>query len=584
MGTTGIALYGHDPLSLYGTAALLELEKIPFRTVQALEDVTNDELVVAAGCDLERIELARLTRMRSLVLGGGVHFASLAFGRKATAVEEPVVVTLDAALWPRSMARRFGELGQPLLALPATPFCRIEQGGGGQPAGMLLGNDFCQPAVLRDSLCVWSALDAGGAYARLMTEAYYPEAEAQWLEWLRSSALERGIQSIYYAAPAWVRRRIQSACYARAQHRLGSNGWPASEYPADASGMLLGELLKGLLLVAGGSLVRLSRWPAPYRSAALMTHDIEPSRYAYSRGIERLLDEQRSGDRPVFGLVAQWAARQLQPRTIARLSGYDVLCHGLTHRAEPLRGDALDSQLRLAKSTLEQRLGRRILGYRSPRLDRSSDLARALDAAGFEYDSSYPDSDRENIARFGAGVRINVPYRPPIARANGEYRPSRCLELPLAAPDCIQPLFAGESIDQLKQAVIRKAEMIRAGAGLQVALVHGGVFGDQDAALREQHRRFVAEQLSSSGTWRPRASELLDWWCTREQLELQWDGWSLRVANPSRLAIQRVHAIFEDAEGERSAPLPRLEPGGAVSIALRYVAAHSAQRNTVLHP
>jgi hypothetical protein len=66
-----------------------------------------------------------------------------------------------------------------------------------------------------------------------------------------------------------------------------------------------------------------------------------------------------------------------------------------------------------------------VLGYRSPRLDRSPDLAWALDRAGFRYDSSYPDVDRENMANFGRGVRLNVPFRPLIDDGNGGLRPSR---------------------------------------------------------------------------------------------------------------------------------------------------------------
>ena len=102
-----------------------------------------------------------------------------------------------------------------------------------------------------------------------------------------------------------------------------------------------------------------------------------------------------------------------------------------------------------ARTRLERRLGRPVTGYRSPRLDRSPDLAWALDHTGFAFDSSYPDVDRENLAHFGAGVRLNLPYRPAVADKAGGIRPSRCLELPLTAPDCIQPLFAGESVETL---------------------------------------------------------------------------------------------------------------------------------------
>src|SRR5207237_1383591 len=161
----------------------------------------------------------------------------------------------------------------------------------------------------------------------------------------------------------------------------------------------------------GGGLARVARWPAPYAAAATLTHDIEPQRFAYTRGLAALLDAVTTSGHPAtFGLVARASARWLDTATVARLGRHGVLCHGLApRRARPVRG------------------------YRSPRLDPSPDLLSALDEAGFAYDSSYPDVDRENIAHFGSGVRVNVPYRPPLATDGGGMRPSRCLELPLTA-------------------------------------------------------------------------------------------------------------------------------------------------------
>src|SRR5690606_21234297 len=144
-----------------------------------------------------------------------------------------------------------------------------------------------------------------------------------------------------------------------------------------------------------------------------------------------------------------------------RLDDYEIYCHGLTHRGDPVTGRERASEvLRAARRRLEHRLGRRIDGYRSPRLDRSTDLAWALDAAGFVYDSSFPDVDRENLDHFGSGVRWNLPYRPLIADERAPLRRSRCLELPLTAPDCVQPLLAGESMSALQNSIAIKAAFI----------------------------------------------------------------------------------------------------------------------------
>ncbi len=107
--------------------------------------------------------------------------------------------------------------------------------------------------------------------------------------------------------------------------------------------------------------------------------------------------------------------------------------------------------LERARVRLERRLGRSVVGYRSPRLDRSPDLAWALDRAGFRYDSSYPDVDRENMRELRPRRAAERAVPPAARRRRRTLRPSRCLELPLTAPDCIQPLFAGESRERCAQ-------------------------------------------------------------------------------------------------------------------------------------
>ena len=78
-------------------------------------------------------------------------------------------------------------------------------------------------------------------------------------------------------------------------------------------------------------------------------------------------------------------------------------------------------------------------------------------------------------------LRIDDP-RAPVPAAGGAVRPSRCLELPVTAPDCIQPLFLGDRPAQLGAAVARKCRFVASTGGLYVAIVHAGVFGDRDVA------------------------------------------------------------------------------------------------------
>jgi len=332
---------------------------------------------------------------------------------------------------------------------------------------------------------------------------------------------------------------------------------------------LLIELLKTLIRQAAGGLIRLAHWPAPHRSAAVLTHDLEPSRFAYTRGAKRLLVRvARSGHPATFGVIARPAARYLADGAAEQLAHYDVACHGLEHRSKAiaLPREDMASRLRSARRCLEERLGRPTEGFRSPRLDRSPNLLWALDRVGFRYDSSYPDVDRENVTTFGGGVRLNLPFRPPVGEGVDRVRPSACLELPVSAPDCIQPLFGGSTLRELAHAVCQKLAFIRATGGLYVGIVHAGVFGPRDAARRGAHLGFIRRRLRHPDLWLASASEIAEWWCAREQLTISVLQGGLQLTNRSDRVVDGVQVVVERTDGDHVYSVPSLAPGASTIL------------------
>jgi peptidoglycan/xylan/chitin deacetylase (PgdA/CDA1 family) len=284
--------------------------------------------------------------------------------------------------------------------------------------------------------------------------------------------------------------------------------------------------------------------------------------------MDRLLGTiEATGHPATLGLVAGPSARHLRDDVVRRLAPRRVLCHGLEHRGEQVWGRArVATTLERARVRLERKLGRTVLGYRSPRLDRSPDLAWALDRAGFRYDSSFPDVDRENMANFGRGVRLNVPFRPLIDDGTSGLRPSRCLELPLTAPDCIQPLFAGESPERLRQTVETKAAFLAATGGLYVALVHGGVFDDEDADIRTAHLEFVYRQLRRADVWLAGMEDIADWWGRRESLKLSVKASAVHVTNTGSQTIAGARIVIERDGGECVLNVPPLPAGAQIAL------------------
>ena len=541
----------------FGIATALAIEGIPVRRITRAAEFDGKVLVVAAG-QLVGAAATLARQVPTVVIGE-------ADGCPAV-TDEPLTLSLDGTIWPASVRTLAGTHADGGLLLPrASASFAPSDLGGTVLATFQDARGRRAPAVVQRGQQVWCLLDLGTALTDLLSESYLPEPATRSLR----PGVTRSALALYYRAPDAVRRVVQRRSYARLDRHLRGLGARASTNPVDASGWLLIELLKALVRRAGGELVRLARWPAPYSSAATLTHDIEPCIYAYTDGLDQLLSRVSRGGHPAtFGLVAGPATRSLFVRAEAELRRAEVLCHGLEHRGETLEGSRMEiaAGIERARAMLERRLERPITGFRSPRLDRSADLVWALDRLGFEYDSSYPDVDRESLDHFGGGVRLNVPFRPPVTTEDGRLRPSRCVELPVSAPDCIQPLFQGEDIRQLRRAVRAKIFFVQQTGGLYVGIVHGGVFGARDTARRGAHLAFVRRQLDHPGVWLATAGDVARWWAAREQLAIRVVADRVVVTNEGRRPMAGARVLVERDSGTVTLPVPLLDPGQSITL------------------
>jgi hypothetical protein len=388
-----LSLYTRDDYGALGLEMLLEIERIPFRRIRDLAE-HDQPLLIALGGDLSAAESAQITAYPSLVLNGGVVFAAEVLGVDVARLsDEPATLALTPPLWPAELCALAQQFGKTALRVPRAPVCRLPGRTRGEVVATLRAGaeTVARPAVIQIGQCWWSAIDFGTAFAHLLTERYAPGTPRESAVRAR---LRRLAETVYYAAPRRLRDAIQVASYRMLDRRIEALGARASEYPVDATGWLVIELVKTLIGRAAGSLLRIARWPAGYRSAALLTHDLEPQPYAYSEGLDRLL--QRVADLKVpsaFGVVATPGDRYLRAAQRGALAVHDVFSHGLDHRGEQVWGrDGVVSTVRAARATVERVLERSVYGYRSPRLDRSPDLDWALDHAGFTMTRRIPTS------------------------------------------------------------------------------------------------------------------------------------------------------------------------------------------------
>lgn len=551
-----IDLLATDDARGYGLALALELEGIPFRRVARL-DGGGRPLIVAR--PLGRVELSTLASSGAPTVVVGPLSDDETVDRR-----ERAVLGLEAPIWSGTTQAIAARHGVERLCLPAPAVVRPARIAGEAITTMSIDDGIAVPAVVRGGNVVRSLVDIGLALHDLASEATIAPPTRRTL---RGPAM-RAALAIYYRAPEALRRRVQRRTYADLRARLAMLGPRASVYPVDGSGWLLLEFMKGLLRAAGIRVVQLRRWPVPFRAAATLTHDLEPTAFAYRAGLHALQRRvSRTGHPASFGLVAGPATRLLGRALQDTFRTSEVYCHGLEHRGETLEGSRLDvlNRLERARAMLANRLGRPIDGFRSPRLNRSPDLLWALDWAGFSWDSSYPDVDRENIDHFGTGVRLCFPYRPPIPDGD-RIRPSRCLELPVAAPDCIQPLFHGEGLRALRRAVRAKITFVHETGGLYVGIVHAGVFGRRDARRRGAHLAFVARQLRRPGLWLTSPAEVTRWWRAREAVSLTVESGRVTASNHGSDTVGGLALTIEDGEESRIIALPALPPSGTVTV------------------
>ncbi len=187
----------------------------------------------------------------------------------------------------------------------------------------------------------------------------------------------------------------------------------------------------------------ISSWPGPYSWALVLTHDVESSTGYESLGVLRDL-ESRYGYRSSFNFVPmRYAVEEHMIRELSE-SGFEVGVHGLYHDGRDFASERIFTER--AREIARFAGLWNATGFRSPSTHRVWGWMSKL---GFDYDSSYPDTDP--FEPYPGGCCSLLPY------FNGEL-----VELPITLPQD-HTLFAilghaDESLWVAKCAYIKKQE------------------------------------------------------------------------------------------------------------------------------
>lgn len=462
-------------------------------------------------------------RPRSVVFTASEQFLLLEYFRSPYAVEPGGEGLLEAVrsdetgralLYPRNAGQprpwRFGKT-RLFVGAAGEEELRERLGEGWRPAERLEVTDgSATTAVWRsDRGDVVLPFDPNEAITSFWSESYQGE---------RASAgglLKATLRKAYYRARPLLPRRAQIALrrgFSHVQARSDFPRWPVETSLHDLYDWLFAEL-RGL---AGAPIPTIAPWPEGRRWALVLTHDVETAVGAANVDLMRRLEEER-GFRSSWNFVPH--RYELADELLRDLDedGFEIGVHGLKHDGRDLE----------SLSTLEQRLPEirryaerwRATGFRSPATHRRWELMPLL---GFDYDSSYPDTD---------------PYEP---QAGGcctwlPFFNDGLVELPITLPQD-HTLFTILRVED-ERPWLEKATFLRDRGGMALMITHPDYMLEQ--RYLDVYARLLDELGDDKTLWRALPRDVSEWWRRRaaSSIRRNGSGWVVEGAAAGDAAV-----------------------------------------------
>jgi glycosyltransferase involved in cell wall biosynthesis len=316
------------------------------------------------------------------------------------------------------------------------------------------------------------------------------------------------VHGYYYLRPLISRQRQVQLRRALSvlQRRTSFPRWPIESALHD----LYEWLFRRIVELAGTEVPWLAPWPHGHSWALVLTHDVE-TRVGYNN-----LHLLREMERPL-GYRSSWnfvptRYEVSQTDLVALINeGCEIGVHGLHHDGRDLR--SLRTIRRRLPAMREYASRWNASGFRSPATHRVWDWMPLL---GFDYDSSYPDTDPFEPNPGGC-----CSYLP--------FRNQETVELPITLPQD-HTLFL---ILQHSNGWVwtQKAHHIRSHGGMVLSLTHPDYA--LDGRVVDAYRGLLETFEADSTAWRALPREVSQWWRQRgdSQLEPAENGW--RIVGPA---------------------------------------------------
>jgi hypothetical protein len=317
-----------------------------------------------------------------------------------------------------------------------------------------------------------------------------------------------GMRTYYRVRPVLPRAAQLSMrrLFSRVQRRRAFPRWPVEPALHD----LYALLFRYVACIADEPIPSIAPWPSGYTWALVLTHDVETS-VGY-RNMNLLQEiELRTGHRSSWNFVPK--RYRVEDALVRELTeqGFEVGVHGLLHDGRDLASEEMVIRRSPEMRAYAERW--RARGFRSPATHRQWDLMPML---GFDYDSSYPDTD---------------PFEP---QAGGcctwlPYFNRELVELPITlTQDHTLFVILRERSEKMW---IEKANYLRAREGMALLITHPDYM--LDPVSLAAYEGFLGAFVDDARVWRALPRDVSDWWRRRAASTIVTGDGAPQVVGPA---------------------------------------------------
>jgi peptidoglycan/xylan/chitin deacetylase (PgdA/CDA1 family) len=341
--------------------------------------------------------------------------------------------------------------------------------------------------------------DPGESMHAYWSEAYREVSTQSILAGAKTGAL-RAYYRVRPALPRGAQISLRRA-FSRIQQRTAFPRWPVETALHDLYRFLFGLFAE----LVGEPVPMLAPWPGGRSWTLVLTHDVETATGYANRHLLAEI-EKRHGFRSSWNFVPR--RYDSDPSVLREMAaeGFEVGVHGLFHDGRDLESKAVLQERLPEIRAYAERWG--AVGFRSPATHRAWELMPLL---GFDYDSSYPDTDP--FEPMSGGCCTWLPFF-----NNG------LVELPITLPQD-HTLFVILRRDE--SVWLEKTAFLAREGGMALLITHPDYMleGPRLAA----YERFLSASAESETVWRALPRDVSAWWRRRaaSRIEPGPGGWQV---------------------------------------------------------